>query len=355
MTRTQKIIGASATSLLLLSITLFSMCGIRMQRFNGEDDVTMASGSDEASQDDIFDQLEFMDDNSQQNNTDGSLFSDMSQPAGNSEMANAGNSGEFRDTNEFGDNFSLNFDAPLSDRPANGFAMSSAGTTAPPEQAAPAPDADATAAEQNFLKPELVQGLESEVQDLENVYAMKQKTADSLLYASQQAEFKNVAEQGVKQTRELADKPLLASTAPDLPPAAPVSTRTRNRTGEIDLYYQDALDEFYARRYTRAITKFRDMLLRGDAKDLADNCQYWIGESYYALGDYLNAVVEFEKVYAYSNSNKLSDAQLMVGLALMKRGDTQQAKTELSSLVNFNGKAAAAQKARRYLEQLQRA
>lgn len=350
MTRTQKIIGASVVSILLLSLSLFSMCGVRMQRMGTEDDLLLSDVVDDGEQDDIFDQMEFMDD------SDGA---DASEPGHDLEFVDPSSnaSDEFADDgNEFGDDFSLDFEGELEDYEfddaANGDETIADDTAELADLLDDTEDApEVTPAEEEFLTPELVNSLQAEINDLERLYEMKQRAADSLKSQSREVEFQKVADDGVRQTEELSSQPLFRDEI-----AAPATTSTGlDLSSEFALYYQDALDEFYARRYDRAITKFRDLLMRSDAGDLADNCQYWIGESYYAQGKYLMAVVEFEKVYAYANSNKLSDAQLMVGIALYKMGDNQQAETQFSTLLSFHNSGDAAQKARHFLDLLQRA
>lgn len=122
----------------------------------------------------------------------------------------------------------------------------------------------------------------------------------------------------------------------------------------FDLAYQDALDDFYTHRTSSAIAKLRALLLRKDAGDLADNCQYWIGEAYFARGDYYQAIAEFEKVASYTNSNKIMDAKLMSGIALMRMGAKQQAMGEFNFLLTFYKNKNIAHKARVYLDMLER-
>ncbi len=321
MTKTQKILGSSILSITLLAITFFSMCGIRMQRINNEGDAVMAEKSEAQEQEDLLTTLELLEE------------------------------GEGEQVNDELDTFDMNENT-----------SGATATSTDPE---------------TFISPEAVQSLQAEISDLEKLFAIKQRAADSLRHRAEEIQFSKVAKKGAEQTRKfLQEDPVFASktssTVLEPPPAttasttvdrgmaaterpfAPVASQPEDFS-EFRMHYQDALDAYYARRYDIAIKKFRKLLVRADAGDLADNCQYWIGESYFAMGDYYQAVAEFEKVYAWSGSNKIGDAQLMVAISLLKAGEKQQARTEFSALLSFFQKQAAAQKARRYLDILEQA
>lgn len=106
--------------------------------------------------------------------------------------------------------------------------------------------------------------------------------------------------------------------------------------------YKGALDEYYARRYESAISGFTELLTVAPTHDLADNAQYWIGESYYAMGNFAKAMEAFHKVFDFPKSNKLSDAHFKVGQTYLRQGNTDAAKQEFRSVVqNYPGTSAA--------------
>jgi TolA-binding protein len=76
---------------------------------------------------------------------------------------------------------------------------------------------------------------------------------------------------------------------------------------------------------------------------------------YFAIGKYYEAVAEFQKVYAFANSNKTNDAQLMIGIAFLKSGEKELARAELSMLVGFGPQTSSAKKAQRYLKMIDNA
>jgi TolA-binding protein len=84
--------------------------------------------------------------------------------------------------------------------------------------------------------------------------------------------------------------------------------------------YQDALDLLFDRQRNKAIEEFRELIRIAPDHDYSDNCQYWIGEGYYAQGLYSRAIEEFEKVKTLPNGNKADHAQFKIGLSYLKMG-----------------------------------
>ncbi len=97
--------------------------------------------------------------------------------------------------------------------------------------------------------------------------------------------------------------------------------------------YDIALSYYNEHQYRRALRIFNELLSSGRNSGLLDNCQYWKGECHYGLGDYNQAIIEFEKVFLYQNSNKLDDSQLKLGLCYLKLGNIEKAKSEFRKLV----------------------
>ena len=97
--------------------------------------------------------------------------------------------------------------------------------------------------------------------------------------------------------------------------------------------YKTALDTYQKRQYRQAITLFEALINEDSGNSLSDNCQYWIGECYYGLKDYDQGIIEFQKVFAYPNSNKADDAQLKLGFCYVRMGDKVRAKEEFQRVV----------------------
>ena len=123
-------------------------------------------------------------------------------------------------------------------------------------------------------------------------------------------------------------------------------------TGNFKEDYQNALSEYYNRNYKLAIQLFEELLARNSTSSLSDNCRYWIGECYYGLGNYNQAIIEFTKIFSFSKSNKMDDAQLKLGICYWKMGDNDRARQEFDRLLNDYPNSEYVAKARQYLSRL---
>ena len=97
---------------------------------------------------------------------------------------------------------------------------------------------------------------------------------------------------------------------------------------------------------------FQALIQRDMNNALSDNCQYWIGEGYFGLKDYQKAVIEFEKVFSYSNTNKDDDAQLKLGITYIRMGQKEDARRELTRLLSNYPNSEFTALARKLLEEL---
>lgn len=116
--------------------------------------------------------------------------------------------------------------------------------------------------------------------------------------------------------------------------------------------YEEGLAAYNARRYKQAIEIFSELLAGDISASLADNCQYWIGESYYGLGNYAQAIAEFEKVFRYPNTNKADAALLKLGITYLKLDDRNSARTQFELLIANHPKSEYIERARQYLNNL---
>jgi TolA-binding protein len=290
MTPFKKIIGTSIFSLLLTVVGLFVVCSGSRQQIQLEDDPLLAEEtSDEAYKDDLLKRLELLDNES-----------------------------------------------PTASAPENS-TNDSANATNPNDQTPTANDAESA-----LLTPELFRSMNTEVRQLETIAASKDRALDSLRAELEEKNYQAAAMQTAASTRQINSRPLPRGV-----------DNSDEMNSDYGLAYQDALDDFYVRRYDSAIRKFRDLIANNDNHPLADNCQYWIGESYFAMGQYYEAVAEFQKVYAFAQSNKTNDAQLMIGLAFLKSGEKEMARAELNMLTSFNPQSDSAKKAQKYLRLLE--
>ncbi len=324
MTRMQKLVGGSFLSLILISLVFFSRCGIQMQRVSSEDDF-IPFGMESA--DSSSEWIEPIDDSDTPD--DASVAELMSQL----QSADSPNPTQDTDNKVF----------PLDSINRLREIVSSEMQDTPTSEAAEAGDEQRIESLLAQLESAEDETQASKTADIVNMPVSTDAAPPTVVPSPAVPQRDGGATESVPVDRMESEAEPVDRLVPEPEPIT------------FDMLYRDALDYYYARRYQQAIRKFRQLLVRGDAGNLADNCQYWIGECYYAMGKYYQAIVEFEKVNVYPKANKLADAQLMAGVAMMKTGHKEQARTELSLLAMLFKKAPILKKVKHYLSLLERA
>lgn len=155
-------------------------------------------------------------------------------------------------------------------------------------------------------------------------------------------------------SRAVAARESGAGRVPHLTPSAPpkpsrkLSSRVRN--GRAKSLYRKALALYRTEDYERSRRGFQAFLERFPRHSLSDNAQYWIGECWYAEGEYRKAGVAFRAVLVeYNDSNKFPDAFFKLGLCYHLRGDETGARRYWGRLVQHYPDTRAAALARRRL------
>ncbi|HDQ44722.1 MAG TPA: tetratricopeptide repeat protein [bacterium] len=144
----------------------------------------------------------------------------------------------------------------------------------------------------------------------------------------------------------------LAYREPDRTPpsqAAPPRTAT---AATFEQRYEEARRAYNARNFQSAIQQFEALLSENRSHALSDNCQYWIGEAYYGMGNYQRAIAAFEKVFTFPRSNKYPDSQLKLGLSYLRMNNTSRAAEELQKLIDNYPTSEYVSAARQYLARL---
>lgn len=116
--------------------------------------------------------------------------------------------------------------------------------------------------------------------------------------------------------------------------------------------YDEGLDAFHRRDFTGAIRTFQSLLDGNVRETLADNCQYWMGESYYGMKQYREAIERFEMVLNHKDSEKKDDAQLMIANAKAAMGDKAGAREAYNTLISSYPTSPLVGKARERLARL---
>ena len=119
----------------------------------------------------------------------------------------------------------------------------------------------------------------------------------------------------------------------------------------IDFSYQyKVAHQLYMRgNYENSLDKFKFLLDNNISTDLADNCQFWIGQIYFSNKDYVKAIYEFEKVLAYRESNKKSESIYKIGLSNLKLGNNKDARKRFQDILDNYPKSKYFNKASEFL------
>ena len=114
------------------------------------------------------------------------------------------------------------------------------------------------------------------------------------------------------------------------------ATNTTAAVGKSDAFnmYQGALYYYRHEQYDRALVEFDRLLQKVPMSEWSDNAQYWKGECYYGLGKYQQALIEFTKVFAFSNTGKADDAQIKIANCHIKLGERDRALAALRKLID---------------------
>lgn len=152
-------------------------------------------------------------------------------------------------------------------------------------------------------------------------------------------------------------------SAPPVPVATATPTPARPEIAANDLSKEEARDipDDYRRgitlvrqgSYDKAIQSLRDFLRTNRESPLAPNAQYWIGESYYMLADYYQAILNFNQVrQQHPKSDRAPAAVLKIGLAFQQMGNKSEAKLAFQKVLNDYPSSPEAAQAREKLQGL---
>jgi tol-pal system protein YbgF len=154
--------------------------------------------------------------------------------------------------------------------------------------------------------------------------------------------------------------------APGSTPGSPSSTQSNNLTGskeelalareapEIQDEYKIGLRAFQAQQFDNAIQQFRSFQRKYPNSEMADDAQYWIGESYFNQRDYNRAILEFNDVLKYRKGDRVPAALLRQAQAFLEIGDKTDARLILQKLLNDHPNSEQAQEAKARLQVLGR-
>lgn len=140
-------------------------------------------------------------------------------------------------------------------------------------------------------------------------------------------------------------------TAASAPPTDIVPTNLAQEQQEYDA----AFALLKQGQYERAGKRFRDFIRAHPKSPLADNAQYWIGESAYVVRNFKQALSEFSKVVqSHPDSPKAPDAMLKVGYCYYELADWAKARETLNQVVARFPNTPAARSAEQRLAKMKK-
>lgn len=114
--------------------------------------------------------------------------------------------------------------------------------------------------------------------------------------------------------------------------------------------YQAAYSDVAAGRYDLARQAFEEYLRQFPDTEVSDNAKYWIGECYYAQGDFATAVAAFEEVpKRYPDGDKVPAALLKSGITHARLKNIDEARRYYRLVIDKYPRSAEAARAKELL------
>ena len=127
-------------------------------------------------------------------------------------------------------------------------------------------------------------------------------------------------------------KQITPKTSGYVAPPPPPTIAEKTQFPENSLY-DATLTRYHEEKYQEAIAGFNGFLKTYPKSKLADNAQFWIGESYMALKKYDQAIVAFQDVIEkYPDGNKVPNAMLKQALAFYEIKDAISSRAILKRI-----------------------
>lgn len=109
--------------------------------------------------------------------------------------------------------------------------------------------------------------------------------------------------------------------------------------------YERSNESLLRRRFDDAEAGFRSFVDKYPDHNLAGSAQYWLGETYYAQGNYRDAAQNFLQGYRqYPKGRRAPDSLLKLGISLARLGQREQACASYSAVSAEYPKAVEAKK-----------
>ncbi len=159
-----------------------------------------------------------------------------------------------------------------------------------------------------------------------------------------------------KNSGGVSVKPTTSPTAATKPAAAANATAastTTSNDGKQKALYDQGYQLITKQQYSEASVVMNDYLTQYPKGDYAANAHYWLGEIGLVGGDLNSAQTHFQAVVTqFSNSPKVSDAELKLGYIYYQQGKWALARQTLQSLIEQYPNTSAATLATQRLQDM---
>jgi len=156
-----------------------------------------------------------------------------------------------------------------------------------------------------------------------------------------------------------APPPVAPGDAAAVPPAGPAGPAPGMRPGGFGASpsqaFESARSDYYMGQWSLAIQGFESYMKTFPKSDLADDAQYYVGETHYMSGQFQDAVTAYDSVIAgYPASNTLPDAYYKRGLALTSLKQLPEARESFAFVIKSYPDSTAATLAKQALDKINR-
>jgi tol-pal system protein YbgF len=166
--------------------------------------------------------------------------------------------------------------------------------------------------------------------------------------AKAQAQLLKSREEELKQLRDAAQaaeqRPLVYNGFADV---------GLGETESIRREFENAWRSFDRKDYQAAANRFRDFVKKNGKSKLAGAAQFWLGESLFAQKEFEKAIVAYDEVRRYPQSDKIPAALLGQGSSFAELGEKLNARLVLQELIEKYPQSAEAPKAKQRLKALE--
>ena len=154
-----------------------------------------------------------------------------------------------------------------------------------------------------------------------------------------------ISQLGIKESAEAP-----ATSQPPKPDDT-ADTAQASQTITPDFLYDQALQAFNQRDYTKALGLWSDMVDGFPEHELVPNAYFWKGEAYYQLQDFAKAALQYNTVIEqYPKSNKYPAALLKQGLSYYALDKNRAGRLRLEELIKKFPNRAEAKRAQVFLD-----